>query len=410
MDAARDSGIINRQFAEGNGRARVWDIILLALKHLSKGKMRTFLTVLGLAVGTGAVMSVIALGSGGKAMLDFEMNRLGTNRIWVKVEANTGGTIDLEDAVQLLSRLEDATAVSAVKTTYCAVSAGKEMLAIRAIGCQEDFFEINNLQQTVGRFLNRRDGQHGMRAAVINSALSNKLFGSKSAVGNEITVDGVKFTVVGVADNIASSFMQGSDESVLYLPIETYLKDVSKTGGDSADQILLCVSSADMTQAAQRAVDAIARTKSGGVYRASTMANELDIADRVMGIFLTIVGAIAAVCMIVGGIGIMNMMVSSVRERRREIGVMLAIGASPADVFLQMSAESVAMSIIGAVFGVTIGLLFTWLGCRYVGMEFSLPLWAMAAAVGFSALVGVFFGAYPAYKAAKTPPVEAMRG
>jgi putative ABC transport system permease protein len=391
-------------------RAGVIDIISLALKNISTGKMRTFLTVLGLAVGTGAVMSVISLGTGGQALLDYEMNRLGTNRIWVSAEMNTGGNIELEDA-RRLAQIEEATAISAVKTTYCTVSAGKDLSAIKTIGCQADFFEISNLQQKVGRFINERDSQREMRTAVLNSALAKKLFASRNAVGNDISVDGVAFTVVGVVENLASSFMQNSEEeALLYIPIETYLKDVSRQPGESvADQIMMCVSGNDVMGSAQRVVDSLARVKSDGVYRANTMTNELDIANRIMNIFLTIVGSIAVVCMIVGGIGIMNMMVSSVRERKREIGVMLAIGASPRDVFFQMLTESVTMSVMGAAAGMIIGFVFTWIGCVYVGMDFSLPIWAIAMSIAFSALIGVFFGAYPAYKAARTSPVEAMR-
>ncbi|MGI5899910.1 MAG: ABC transporter permease [Christensenellales bacterium] len=412
MTGAKDknAGAFKAERPVKNRRAGVIDIISLALKNISTGKMRTFLTVLGLAVGTGAVMSVISLGTGGRELLDFEMNRLGTNRIWVSAEMNTGGYIELEDAKRL-KQMEEATATSAVKTTYCTVSAGKELSAIKTIGCQADFFTISNLQQKAGRFINERDSQREMRTAVLNSALAKKLFASRSAVGNEISVDGIAFMVVGVVENLASSFMQNSDEeAVLYIPIETYLKDVSRLPGENAaDQIMMCVSGNDVMGSAQRVVDSLARVKSGGVYRANTMTNELDIANRIMDIFLTIVGSIAVVCMIVGGIGIMNMMVSSVRERKREIGVMLAIGASPREVFFQMLAESVTMSVMGAAAGMIIGVVFTWVGCIYVGMAFSLPLWAMVTSIVFSALIGVFFGAYPAYKAARISPVEAMR-
>ncbi len=382
----------------------------MAVKNLKSSKTRTFLTVLGLAVGTGAVMCVISLGTGGKELLDYEMTRLGTNKIWVSAEANTGGSINLE-AVAKLAEMSGSQAVSAVKTTYCAVSAGTDSMPIKTIGCQSDYFEISNMQQESGRFINARDSGRRLRSAVLSVQLADKLFGKKNPVGAQISIDGVGFSVIGVVDSLASSFVANPQEALLFIPIETFIKDINRhdpTG--SADQVMVSVSEGmDVMAQAQRVVNELARLSGEGVYKANTMSGEIDVANRVMAIFLTIVGSIAVICMLVGGIGIMNMMISSVRERKREIGVMLAIGAAPGDVFAQVLAESAFMSMIGAVFGVGIGAAFTYAGCRYVGMSFAMPFWAIALAIVFSGLIGIFFGAYPAHKASQTSPVEAMR-
>ena len=359
------------------------------------------LTVLGFAIGTGALIATISLSVGGSALLEYEMSRLGTDCIWVSVEE--GSALSKTDVGYIL-RTHPQTQASAVQSSYAQLESDRSETLVQLIGCQESYCQIAKLQVAQGRFINENDDERALMAAVLDSALAEDLFGEEDALGQSVFISGVECKVVGVVSELPSGFVAMQEIRNVYLSIAAYER---VTGIAEFDQIAVGVHE-NIGDVAQSIVDGLGRLNNA-VYSAATLEGEIEISRRIMHIFVLVVGSIGAICMLVGGIGIMNMMVCAVRERRREIGVMLAIGASPGQIFRLFLTETMMLCLLGGIFGLALGLALTYAGCLAVDMELFIPLWALTLPVCFGLCVGLFFGIAPAVRASRTSPIDAIR-
>jgi putative ABC transport system permease protein len=383
--------------------------------------MRTMLTLLGIVIGIGAVIVMVAVGNGAQLQIKNQIGSLGTNLIIVMPgNFNQGGVSQGQGAVSRLT-IDDAdklkrdatllAGVSPVVSTRTQVIANGTNWRTSIQGVSTDFPTIRDWATSSGEFFSDADVRSSRKVAVVGARIVQNLYDGGDPVGSQIQIGHVPFTVVGVmAEKGQNAGGQDQDDIVL-VPYTTAQNRLS--GNVRIGQIVASTAAAGDIAAAQEEITTIMREshKLDGAPDDFTVRNQTEIAaaatstTRVMSALLA---AIASISLLVGGIGIMNIMLVSVTERTREIGIRLAIGARGSDVLTQFLVESIVMSVLGGLIGLTIGVGGAMLIAKLTGWTVATPLSAVALAVGFSAAVGVFFGFYPARKAAALNPIQAL--
>ena len=394
----------------------------VAAQSIAKNKMRTMLTMLGIVIGVGAVIIMVAIGNGAQTAVQSSINSLGTNLIMVMPgNFNQGGVSQGQGSVSRLT-IEDAdklkregtllAGVSPVVMTRTQVIASGTNWRTSIQGVSTDFLTIRDWSVTSGDFFTDIDVRSSRKVAVVGQTLVENLFGGGDPVGSQIQIGRVPFTIVGVLSEKGQNAGGTDQDDVVLVPYTTAQNRLS--GNVRIGQILASAHSVNDIAAAQEEVASIMREAHNlqGAPDDFTVRNQAEIAaaatstTRVMSALLA---AIASISLLVGGIGIMNIMLVSVTERTREIGIRLAIGARGSDVLTQFLVESIVMSVLGGIVGLGLGVGGALLVAQLTGWTVATPLSAVLLAVGFSAAVGVFFGFYPARKAAALNPIQALR-
>lgn len=378
------------------------DTALQAFYSLLLNRMRTLLTVVGLSVGVGAV---IAIGSIGYASLDEvqqELNRFGVDRLWVSTSGED--PLSLAD-VSLLGRQLPGGSFCPMLYGSAAASTQERSKSVEIVGTTQAYAEIENFQMQSGRFLRPEDEDRGLRVAVIEDLLADFLFPGQDPVGQSLHIGSGLYTVVGVMETSYSQFMNSGNTPKAFVPLSAFEQQY---GMVNLNQIV-----AKMDGTLQKAASSIRSVLSaahgGQGYTVSSMEGQIQSAERIMGIFRMVLLCVGAICMLTGGIGVMNVLLASLKERRREIGVRKALGAKDRDIAWQFVCEAVLYGFLGACLGLALGRLFTQVGAQLVGVEAAVRLDLSAAAILFSCSVSLVFGVYPAVRASKVPPVLAMR-
>jgi putative ABC transport system permease protein len=429
-EAARGGSGVNDPYAlladappTGGGSLRFMHSVPSALGALRANKGRSVLTTLGIIIGVAAVVAIVALGEGASASVTSQLQGLGTNVLTVapgsvqsfgaNAGAGSGTTLKAADAVAIQAEVPGVQAASPVVAGNAQVIAGNKNWSTRVQAVTPEYQQIQDWKIGQGTFFTDQDNVSSNNVAVIGQTVATNLFGAgEPAVGQIIRVRNVPFTVVGVLASKGSGVGGDQDDTIL-IPFQT--GQVRLFGGTSINQVVLEV--ADPTQIAdvQTQIEQVLRQR----HRLATsqandfnIRNNNDIISRVSGVSQTmtlLLGSVAAVSLVVGGIGIMNIMLVSVTERTREIGIRLGIGAQPADVLTQFLVEAVVLSLLGGVVGILVGSAVAMLLPIVAGWATVLPWRAIVLAFGFSALIGVFFGIYPARKASRLDPIVALR-
>ncbi len=378
------------------------DTALQAFYSLLLNRMRTLLTVVGLSVGVGAI---IAIGSIGYASLDEvqqELNRFGVDRLWVSTSGED--PLSLAD-VSLLDRQLPGGSFCPMLYGSAAASTQERSKSVEIVGTTQAYAEIENFQMQSGRFLRPEDEDRGLRVAVIEDLLADFLFPGQDPVGQSLHIGSGLYTVVGVMETSYSQFMNSGNTPKAFVPLSAFEQQY---GVVNLNQIV-----AKMDGTLQKAASSIRSVLSaahgGQGYTVSSMEGQIQSAERIMGIFRMVLLCVGAICMLTGGIGVMNVLLASLKERRREIGVRKALGAKDRDIAWQFVCEAVLYGFLGACLGLALGRLFTQVGAQLVGVEAAVRLDLSAAAILFSCSVSLVFGVYPAVRASKVPPVLAMR-
>lgn len=378
------------------------DTALQAFYSLLLNRMRTLLTVVGLSVGVGAI---IAIGSIGYASLDEvqqELNRFGVDRLWVSTSGED--PLSLAD-VSLLGRQLPGGSFCPMLYGSAAASTQERSKSVEIVGTTQAYAEIENFQMQSGRFLRPEDEDRGLRVAVIEDLLADFLFPGQDPVGQSLHIGSGLYTVVGVMETSYSQFMNSGNTPKVFVPLSAFEQQY---GVVNLNQIV-----AKMDGTLQKAASSIRSVLSaahgGQGYTVSSMEGQIQSAERIMGIFRMVLLCVGAICMLTGGIGVMNVLLASLKERRREIGVRKALGAKDRDIAWQFVCEAVLYGFLGACLGLALGRLFTQVGAQLVGVEAAVRLDLSAAAILFSCSVSLVFGVYPAVRASKVPPVLAMR-
>jgi len=402
---------------------KIRTLVKLALQAIKKNKMRATLTMLGIIIGVAAVIVMVAIGSGARARIRSQINNLGTNMIVITPgSANTAGvsqgaqafpTLSLDDVTKIRAEAQYVTAVSPVVVSRSQVVAQSGNWRTMINGVDTDYQTIRDWQTADGAFFGAGDVRSQRAVAVIGHTVAQKLFGDNEPVGQDIQIAKAPFKIVGVLTTKGQTAAGTDSDDVIFVPYTTAATRLN--GKNRIPQIVASAGSEQEIPAAQDEIRGLVREShrlSSGDEDDFTVRNQTDLAQaaesstRVMTLLLA---AIASISLLVGGIGIMNIMLVSVTERTREIGIRLAIGARGSDVLTQFLVESIVMGILGGAIGLAAGVTGAKVLGHFTGWETVISPIVMLIAIGFSGAVGVFFGYYPARKAAALNPIQALR-
>jgi putative ABC transport system permease protein len=399
------------------------EVIRIALRTLGRNKLRTVLTMLGIVIGVTAVICIVDLGGSASGQVQAQIESLGDNMLFIQAgSVNTGGfqqgiggtkTLLASDADALVSEVPEIIMVSPESDTNAQVVNGNENWATRVQGVGPDYFEIRNWPVDSGGPFTKHDVDAAADVCVIGSSTAQRLFGNDDPVGKTIRVKSLPVTIIGELKTKGQSTFGQDQDDVIMMPYTTVMKKLS--GVNWLQTIDASVDSKEDETTATSRIESLLRQR----HRLRTdedddfsIRSPDEIAQTVgqISLILTILlGSVAGISLLVGGIGIMNIMLVSVTERTREIGIRLAVGATESDVQRQFLSEAMVLSSIGGAIGVLLGVVASILVCDIMAWPTVVSPWSVVGAVGFSAAVGIFFGYYPARKASRLDPIEALR-
>ena len=395
----------------------------IAFRALRRNKMRSALTALGIIIGVGAVIAMVGIGNGAKAQVESQIASLGENLILVFSGSTTAsgirtgwggaGTLKIEDAEAIRREVPGVTALSEEVASNSQVAAGNQNWFTRVLGGSAEYFDIRQWPLAGGASFTPQDVRSANKVCVIGRTTASQLYGHDDPIGQIIRVKNVPFTVVGVLTPKGLS-AQGSDQDdVLIMPFTSAMKRV--TGGTTLRSINVQVANASDLEPAQQQIISLLRQRhnirDGGDddFTVRTQKEIADTASATTNVMTGLLGAIAGVSLVVGGIGIMNIMLVSVTERTREIGTRMAVGAHGRDILTQFLIEAVSLSAVGGLLGIITGIAASKVISAWKNWPSLVSPGSILAAFFVSAAVGVFFGFYPARKAAQLDPIEALR-
>ncbi|MGH7255718.1 MAG: ABC transporter permease [Nitrospirales bacterium] len=404
---------------------RIRDAFAEALSNLSANTMRTALTTLGIIIGVAAVISMAAIVEGGQKKLVESIERLGTNLLFVFHKTLTPeeqrkfagrSTGQRWGDVLAIQELRPDLMIAPIVQFDRQVKSGDRDWSGQITGTLPDYREVRNFHPAVGRFLIQDDVDRWRRVAVIGQDIATKLFGTDPALHQDIKIGDERFTVIGIMEPKGDVYGTNYDEQI-FVPITTTMRRF--TGNDKVSYMILHIPNREEMEAVKDQVHALLIQRHDGVddTRIRNQGEFLKAIDRTIWTFRIVLGGVALVSLLVGGIGIMNIMLVTVTERTREIGLRKAIGASRHDILVQFLIESVAISLLGGLAGVLLGISLAYgFGDLVARAMPGSDDWgaivhptAMLTAYSFAVAVGVFFGLYPAVKASKLDPAEALR-
>jgi putative ABC transport system permease protein len=399
------------------------NILKVAFRALGRNKLRSLLTALGIIIGVACVVATIGIGEGARLQAENNLRSLGTNFLMVFPGTMTSGGARMgmgtssklsEDDVEAIRREVGSVAyVSAAIRTAAQTIYGNQNWSTSIQGGEVDWPLIRSWNLSSGQFFTDADNKAASKVCVLGNTVATNLFGSEDPIGKTIRIKNIPFKVVGVLEPKGGSTMGQDQDDVIIAPYQTVRKKIM--GTTAVGSILASAASNDMVPRAQEEITALLRQRhkinrgqdDDFMIRSQTeMLQQAEEQSRTMSALLW---SIAGVSLLVGGIGIMNIMLVSVTERTREIGVRMAIGAKGSDIRAQFLVEAVVLAIAGGAIGIGVGIGIQKLVARFAGWPVSVEANAISLAFVFSALVGITFGFYPALKASQLDPIEALR-
>jgi len=400
----------------------IWETIILALRAIRRNVLRSFLTILGIVIGVAAVITMVTLGDGATEQVRADISSLGSNMLQVRPGQGFRGPggvrvfaerFKLSDAQAIEREIAGLKAVAPLSDQSGQAISGNRNWSTTVTGSTNDYLTVRNWPLESGRVFTESELNSGRAVCILGATVARELFGDQDPLGAFIRLDRLSCQVVGVlASKGQSSFGQDQDDLVM-VPIRTMQRRIA--GNTDVKAILVSAMDGVSTEALREDIERLMRERrrvSEGQdddFHVRDMQEIVSTLTSTTRVLTALLGAVAAVSLLVGGIGIMNIMLVSVTERTREIGTRLAIGAREGEVLMQFLIEAVVLSSLGGLFGIALGLGAAALGARLLGVPFVFNLGIVILAFVFSASVGVIFGFFPARRAARMDPIEALR-
>lgn len=417
------------------------DILFETATALLANKVRTGLTVLGIVIGIGSVISMVAIGTGAQESVQKSIQSIGSNLLMVRPGSQRGPgqpvsqgqgsavTLTLEDSNAIKDSVSSIQSIAPVVSGNYQVVANGQNTRTSISGTTPDYVSVRNLGVEAGQFFTNEQNARLAKVAVLGPDVVDALFGDGTSsddtsssttstvdpldvIGQKIRINGIDFTVIGTTASKGGSGF-GSEDDVIYVPLSTAMQYLS--GSEALSIINITIENESEMDAASNEITALLRERHGlsgddtSDFRVMNQSDIVETATSVTSTFTLLLGAVAGISLLVGGIGIMNMMLTTVTERTREIGLRKAIGAKRRDISRQFLIESIVLTFCGGILGVALGWVAALLFSKFGSMTTQVSLSSVLIAFGVSAAIGVLFGWYPARRAASLNPIEALR-
>ena len=401
-------------------------ILNISLRALRVHKMRSFLTILGIVIGVGAVIAMLAVGAGASRRISEQISSIGSNLIMVLPGATTAGGVRMGAGTQSTLTIADAEAIGKESPAVSSVAPvhrgavqavyGNRNWSTGIIGTTPDMLDVRDWRIDGGRPFTADEVKSAAKVGLIGQTVVENLFGDINPVGQVIRINKVPFKVIGILERKGQSPIGQDQDDTIYVPITTAQKKLFGTAfPGTVGAIMVKAGSAEDIEAAETRITGLLRQRhriAGGEeddFSVRNLTQMMQAQAQSAQVMTLLLGAIASVSLLVGGIGIMNIMLVSVTERTREIGLRMAVGANTWDIRLQFVIEALVLSLAGGAVGIAVGAAGSKIISLIAGWPISVSSLSVLLAFGFSAMVGVFFGYYPAYKASLLNPIEALR-
>ena len=388
------------------------ELLRLALSRLRTSRLRAALTMLGVVIGVASVVALVGVGQGTTANITTRLSALGTNLLTISPTGRTTGKgLTIEDAAAI-AKLDGVAAVAPELQTSTSIVVGTKSTTTSVVGTSADYARVRAFDVWQGTFLTPAAVEQGLRVVVLGATTASDLGLDATSIGSTISIGGFPFEVIGILQPKGGSGVQNPDDQVL-VPLATVSKYF--VAGDTVRTIGVSVSSDEQMASVTTSITALLRDRhelaatDTADFSVFNQTQLLDAASSISATLTLLLGGIASISLVVGGIGIMNIMLVSVRERTREIGIRKAVGARGRDILAQFLIEALTLSLLGGLIGIALGLAVSALIGQLAGWGFQFNPLTVAAAVVFSLIVGVVFGVWPARMAARLDPISALR-
>ncbi len=399
-----------------------WETVILAFREIRRNVLRSSLTILGIVIGVAAVITLVTLGSGATAQVAAEISSLGSNLLLVRAGQGFRGPggasaaakpFKQDDVRSITQQISGIAAVAPNSSSSAQVIAGNTNWSTTVTGSTNDFLFVRAWTLAAGRSFTENEQRSGKAVCILGATVKRELFGNRDPLGGTVRLKGITCQVIGVFAAKGQSSGGNDQDDFVLIPLHTLQRRIA--GNTDISTIYVSALDGASTSKIQADIENLLRERrhiGNGQDDDFFVRDMQEIMSTLTGttrILTTLLGAVAAVSLLVGGIGIMNIMLVSVTERTREIGIRLAIGAMEQDVLMQFLVESVVLSSFGGLFGIAFGLGAAALGAEAMNMPFIFSPGIVAVAFLFSGAVGIIFGYFPARKAARLDPIEALR-
>ena len=398
----------------------------IALRALRTNKMRSFLTMLGIIIGIAAVIAMMAVGSGASYVISQQIASIGSNIILVIPGSTTSGglrtgsggaqTLTSDDVKAIMNECPSVSLAAGTVRTSSQVVFGNLNWSTVIMGGTPELFEIREWPVSAGRSITQQDVDSAGKVCLLGQTVADNLFGSADPIGNIVRIKKIPFTVIGVLERKGQS-PQGTDQDdTIFVPLRTAQRNLVRAQHtNNVGALMVKAKSEELLDKAEEEINSLLNQRhritnnKDPDFSTRNLSEILAVAEQSSKAMSLLLGAVASISLIVGGIGIMNIMLVSVTERTREIGIRMAIGAKKNDILLQFMTEAVLLTMLGGVIGIALGAGGATIVSRLLGWPTMISIQSITIAFLFSAAVGIFFGFYPARKAAGLNPIDALR-
>ncbi|HPB74391.1 MAG TPA: ABC transporter permease [Chromatiaceae bacterium] len=398
----------------------LWNAFLLALREIRRNVLRSILTILGVVIGVAAVIVMVTLGGGATQAVATQIETMGTNLLMIRMGQRMGpgsgigvAPFKLEDAVALQRQVPSIRVLAPSANQTATAVAGNSSWATSVTGTDNRYLDVRNWPLAAGRVFSEGESRAGKAVCLIGATVQRELFGNQDPVGEKLRIKTMSCQVIGLLATKGQSSMGHDQDDLILMPLRTFQRRIA--GNLDVTMIQVSIKEGESTEAAKADIERLMRERrkiGAGEQDDFSVRDMKELTDMLTGttrILTTLLSAVAAVSLLVGGIGIMNIMLVSVTERTREIGIRLAIGALEREVLLQFLVEAVVLSSLGGILGILLALVAAILLADVLQVPFIFNGGIVVTAFLFSAAVGILFGYFPARRAARLDPIEALR-